>query len=79
MVIFTSLVIVWQFPEIIVICDVIPGKQATACFVYIEIRYNLLRKFTCLIFHNPFLHLCPCVCKNEKFSDTKWQSVQESR
>jgi len=40
MVIFTSLVIVWQFPEIIVICDVIPGKQATACFVYIEIRYN---------------------------------------
>jgi len=32
--------------------------QAMACFVYVEIRYNLVRKFTCLIFHNPFLRLC---------------------
>jgi len=61
MVIFTCLVILGQFPEIIVICDVMQGKQAMACFVYVDIRYNLLRKFTCLIFHNPFVLLCPCV------------------
>jgi len=42
MVIFTSLVILGQLLEIIVICDVIPGKQAVACFVYYEICYNLL-------------------------------------
>jgi len=61
MVIFTHLVILGQFQEIIVICDIIPAKQAVACFVYVEVRYNLLRKFTCLIFRNLFLHLCLCV------------------
>jgi len=63
MVIFTSLVILGQFPEIIVICDVIRSKQAMACFVHFEIRYNSQRKFTCLIIHNPFLRLWPCVVR----------------
>ena len=58
---FTSLVILGQFPEIVIICDIIPGKQAMVCFVYFEIHYNLLRKLICLIFHNLFLRLCPCV------------------